>query len=162
MSNSCNPEAALDDIDDSCHLNQHYCNIVEELTVNYNIKVYAWETARDLHRRKSQQTACFSFFSQPFRLSLAHLQMAFGDLQPGTLRNITTRPSAIELRPSYRTRRKYFSLQAPSLFSGCLLSSAMTRGKLRPDTFLTMSMRSSRAPRCLLALLNLALLKMSA
>ncbi len=68
--------------------------------------------AGDCHwRGPPQGTACFPCFSRsaPSCSFLAPLQVALPGLQPGTL-NMTSKLSAIKSRPSFRTRRKCFSL----------------------------------------------------
>ena len=74
-----------------------------------SIKVQA---SGDCHRYRPQRTACCQFFSHSAlsRSSLAPLQVAFPVFRPGTLLNINSKLSAIKSRPSYRTRRKCFSL----------------------------------------------------
>ena len=118
--------------------------------------------AVDCHRRELQRTTCFSFFLQPFRSSPPHLQMKFRGLQSGILLNITSKPFAIRLRPSYRTRPKYISLVSSAHPVVVHTVKHVTPGKRRLNTSPIMNMNSSQATRCLLALLNLALLEMSA
>ena len=122
----------------------------------------ACSVAVDCHRRELQRKTCFSFFLQPYRSSPPHLQVKFRALQSAILLNITSKPFAIRLLPSYRTRPKYISLVSSAHPVVVHAVEHVNLGKLRLNTPPIMNMNSSQATRCLLALLNLALPEMSA